>query len=197
MNPGLIMSKSTGEPIFKFTAKEEAALNSLLEVLKDKESADATVSDALLIVFQVFYFSPPSKKAGLSGIYSPVISFILLEFIFPDGQAYNNSQLPPFLARCQFAIRLKAFHKFYKVRDVLKIGDHFLTLGQFKEFLVKKMAGLKIFVEQNLLFGLFKIADFDELLSRISDTGDQLTVGYGILADANATLPTIDTADSA
>ncbi|KAG6855693.1 hypothetical protein H0H87_012002 [Tephrocybe sp. NHM501043] len=266
MNPGLVVSKSTGEPIFKFTAKEEAALNSLLEALKDEESADATVSDALWTVFQVFYFSPPSKKAGLSGIYSPVISFILLEFISPDGQAYNNSRLPPFLARCQFAIRLKAFHKFYKVLhssdvdsssssdgdggsggekymrdlrdfcslylsknnltpfanirelmhrltaivlgtprpayliwvgDTLKIGDHFLTLGQFKEFLAKKMAGLEIFVEQNLLFGLFKIADFDESLSRISDTGDQLTVGYGILADADATLPTIDTADSA
>lgn len=82
--------------------------------------------------------------------------------------------------------------------DAITINGHTVEFKNYKMFLQKKAMELELFVEDEILFGLYSLDDIEKQfhVSNLPDIGDESTVGYGILLDAQPGNETMDNPES-
>ena len=82
--------------------------------------------------------------------------------------------------------------------DAITIDGHTVEFNDYKKHLQTKAMELELFVEDEVLFGLYSLDDIEALfhVSVLQDMGDETTVGYGILLDAQPGNETMDNPQS-
>ena len=82
--------------------------------------------------------------------------------------------------------------------DAITIDGHTVEFNDYKKHLQTKAMELELFVEDEVLFGLYSLDDIEALfhVSVLQDMGDETTVGYGILLDTQPGNETMDNPQS-
>ncbi|RXW11221.1 hypothetical protein EST38_g14634 [Candolleomyces aberdarensis] len=110
------ISKSrTQTPVFCFDERQKACLKNLTETLQEGLAPPGTVADDVMDTLHALYF-PDSPESASFDVFSDVLTvYISLMCLTIEGSPVDLSQIPVFLAKVQFSMRLRAYHHIYTI----------------------------------------------------------------------------------
>lgn len=98
---------------FVYNTEQTLVLKALYSALKTKPFDFMAATKCLYKVFEEIYF-PKTPGTSQSIFNSPVVVFLALEALHSSGEYKHIHLYPPIIAKIQFAIRLRASHRYVK-----------------------------------------------------------------------------------